>query len=217
MPDKNHSLSGLQKRLCCHNRSIVHSLKGFRVRGKESHMAQQHSRCSEGRAPLPGAPWLHASSLPHSCSSHSPARELSAFPLPLPAPPRVQPALLRSRADLLVPGLQSGQITGWVSARGHSCLTHCRRSVPTYVCCKYTQLNKLHPGSQAPKSPSPTLHFHVHCSKFCSTTNEVIVWFSLKKSIYWNCLNTLYKFPIQASAPWLRVNANTKAQTSAAP
>lgn len=110
-----------------------------------------------------------------------------------------------------------GAITGWVSARGHNCLTHCRRSVPTYVCCRYTQLNKLHPGRQAPKSPSPTLHFHVHRSKFCSKTrNEVIVRFSLKKSIYWNCLNTLYKFPIQASAPWLRVNANTKAQTSAA-
>lgn len=169
MPNRNHSLPSLQKRLCCHNRrSTVHSLKSFRVRWKESHTEQQDSHCSEGRGALLGTPWLHTPSLPHSCSSHSPAREPSAFPLPLPAPPRVQPALPRSRADLLVPGLQSEQITGWASARGHNCLTHCRRSVPTYVCCRYTQLNKLHPGRQAPKSPSLTLHFHVHHSKFCS-------------------------------------------------
>lgn len=33
-------------------------------------------------------------------------------------------------------------------------------------------------------------------------------------SIYWNCLNILYKFPREASASWLRVNANNKSTDS---
>lgn len=66
----------------------VHSFPQIKL---ESKALLQH------RAALPRGLQLHTPSLPHSCSSLSPPRDPSAFSLPLPAPPRVQPASLRSR------------------------------------------------------------------------------------------------------------------------